>query len=217
MKALFIFAHPDDEAFGPGGTMSLWISQGSLIHLLCATKGEAGKNISQKETARVRSKELKASAKVLGIEKIQFLGLKDGQIGNNDLAYLEKKISQKVKSFQPDLILTFDLNGVSGHLDHIAVASATTQSFKKTKVAKYLYYFTITQEHTNQIDDHFIYLPEGKLPHQIHQSIDVSSVWEKKLEAMYQHKSQIEDIEFVLRLEEQVSSPKHEHFLIRQN
>ena len=43
MKTLLvIFAHPDDESHGPGGTLSKYASEGVKVHYLCATRGEAG-------------------------------------------------------------------------------------------------------------------------------------------------------------------------------
>ncbi len=137
-RILCVFAHPDDESFGPGGTIALWAKQGAEIHLLSATRGEAGQGPHPRETAQIRSEELKQSAKILGVKTVEFLGFEDGKIGNSDLSKLEKIITEKIKSLQPDIVLTFNLNGVSGHLDHMAIASATTQSFRKTKIAKRL-------------------------------------------------------------------------------
>ena len=135
------------------------------------------------------------AGKILGIKKVEFLDFKDGRIGNQDLAKLEKIITDKVNRFRPDTILTFDLNGVSGHLDHIAVASATTQAFRKTMIAKRLYYFTIPKTFSDMVKDYFIYFPEGKRPEEADEKIDVSSVWKKRISAMDQHQSQKKDIE----------------------
>jgi N-acetyl-1-D-myo-inositol-2-amino-2-deoxy-alpha-D-glucopyranoside deacetylase len=37
-----VLAHPDDESFGMGGTLALYAQKGVAIHLICATRGEAG-------------------------------------------------------------------------------------------------------------------------------------------------------------------------------
>ena len=39
---LAVFAHPDDESFRPGGTLALLARSGVRVHLLTATRGEAG-------------------------------------------------------------------------------------------------------------------------------------------------------------------------------
>jgi LmbE family N-acetylglucosaminyl deacetylase len=89
-----IFAHPDDEAFGPGGTIAL-LSKKNDLYILCATKGEAGKNRhTDKETPlqRLRSNELKASAMILGVKKVQFLNYIDGSLSNSLYHKLAKSI-----------------------------------------------------------------------------------------------------------------------------
>lgn len=205
-RVLAVFAHPDDEAFGPGGLIAKLAKDGSVIHLLCATKGEAGRNAGN------RDKELLESAKVLGVSKVEFLGFKDGEIGNNDLAKLERIISKKIKIFKPDLIITYDLNGISGHLDHIAIASATTQSFRKTQVAQHLYHTTITREYTDLMGDYFVYRPEGRKPEEIDLVLDIEDVWETKEQAMLKHKSQFGDIKRILKMRK--NFPKKEYYII---
>ncbi|MGD2027270.1 MAG: PIG-L family deacetylase, partial [Anaerolineales bacterium] len=41
-KILSVLAHPDDESFGMGGTLAYYASEGVEVHLICATRGEAG-------------------------------------------------------------------------------------------------------------------------------------------------------------------------------
>lgn len=209
-KVLAVFAHPDDESFGPGGTLGLWAEQGAEIHLICATHGEAGQGAG---LGKVRSGELAAAAKILGIKKVDFLDFKDGGIGNQDLVKLEKIITAKIKMFRPEIILTFDLNGVSGHLDHIAVTSATTQAFRKTKIAKKLYYFCIPKVVSDMVGDYFIYFPEGKRSNEVDEKIDVSSVWGKRILAMDQHLSQKKDIDEIKK--ELELGNKEEWFMVR--
>lgn len=212
-KILCVFAHPDDESFGPGGTIIKWANEGNRIHLLCATKGEAGMNRSKGAVAKTREKELLAASQILGIESIKFLGFIDGNIGNSDLAKLEKLIIQKIRSYKPDVVLTFDLNGISGHLDHIAVASATTQAFNKTKIAKKIYYLTIPKGKNKRKQDYFVYRPEGRRPKEIDEVINVTPYWETKLLAMQTHKSQIKDS---VRLRKYWSKGiKREYFIVK--
>jgi LmbE family N-acetylglucosaminyl deacetylase len=41
---LAVFAHPDDETFGPGGTLAKYAAEGAAVHLICATRGEVGES-----------------------------------------------------------------------------------------------------------------------------------------------------------------------------
>lgn len=213
-KILGVFAHPDDESFGPGGTIIKWAQEGAEVRLLCATKGEAGANHTKLRTAVVREKELHTAAKILGVSSVTFLGLKDGEIGNNDLAHLEKIIIRAVKRFRPDILLTFDLNGISGHLDHIAVASATTQAFKKIKIAKELYYFTIPKGFMAKNAEYFVHRPEGRTKQEINKTVDVTRHWKQKLAAMRAHKSQAGDMKNILT--HWAGRPKQEYFIVRR-
>ncbi len=41
-RLLFAFPHPDDESFGPGGTIARYAREGAEVHYVCATRGEVG-------------------------------------------------------------------------------------------------------------------------------------------------------------------------------
>lgn len=212
-RVLCVFAHPDDESFGPGGTIYKWAHNGAIIHLLCATRGENGNNHTKKETAKIRSQELKNATNILGIRKVTFLRFTDGCICNKELPSLMEKITRKVKSFQPDIMMTFDLNGVSGHIDHMTVASAVTKVFLDTDIAKKLYYYNVSRAISDQERDYFVYFPDGKRPEEADEIVDITSVYDKKVEAMKAHKTQMGDVDDILRLEKDL--PKHEYFMVR--
>lgn len=213
-KLLCVFAHPDDEALGPGGTIALFAKHGAVIHLLCATRGESGVNSTNRDIKVVREEELRKSAAILGIKSVSFLNFKDGCICNNELLQLEEKIAGKIRSFRPEVLLTFALDGVSGHLDHIAVASATTQAFKKTKIPKKLYYYTERKVFTDKMPDYFILFPKGKTKEQVDIIHDVSSVWTTRVKSMQAHESQTKDISWIFPLLD--SLEKEEYFIVRK-
>jgi len=80
-----IFAHPDDEAFGPAGTIAKY-AQDHEIYLICATRGEAGENFLDDTTrsiGEIREQELRASAKLLGVKQVFLLDYEDGSLCNN--------------------------------------------------------------------------------------------------------------------------------------
>lgn len=63
---LAVFAHPDDETFRPGGTLALLACGGFPVHVLTATRGEAGSCgdpplCTSEELAAVREKELRCA------------------------------------------------------------------------------------------------------------------------------------------------------------
>lgn len=151
-KILAVFAHPDDEAFGTGGTLSKYAAQGHLVYLVCATRGEAGEisdpHLATPETlGKVREEELRCAAETMGVAELIFLGYRDsgmaGTLENqNPLAYInapdEQVIAQligNIRQIQPDIILTFEPNGGYGHPDHIAVHRHTVAAFHQAALS----------------------------------------------------------------------------------
>lgn len=103
MKRLVIgiFAHPDDEGFGPSGTLLLETNAGSELHLICATCGEAGQNVDgHGDLGAVRQDEWRAAGKLLGATSMIQLGYPDGKLCND--LYLE--IASKIIAYIEDLL-----------------------------------------------------------------------------------------------------------------
>lgn len=205
-RILAVFAHPDDESFGPGGTLAYYAKKECEIHILCATKGEAGRG-----TGQMREKELLEAAKTLGVKKVEFLNFRDGELSNSKYHELADKILKKIKSFKPDIVVTFENLGVSGHLDHITVSLATTFAFIKQKTTKKLYYYCIPDWRARLFKKYFIYFPSGYKEKEITTEIDITSVWETKILAMRNHVSQLKDVSKILRKSKGL--PKIEHFI----
>lgn len=212
-KLLAVFAHPDDESFGPGATLAKYAREGVEIHILCATRGESGNG-----TGEIKTGELLEAAGVLGVKEVEFLDFKDGELSNNQYHALAEKILNKIKLFKPHVVITFDLSGCSGHLDHIAVALTTTYAFTRQKIAKKLYYvcglfFGLPAKTASLFRrKYFIYIPPGRASQEITTVIDVSGYWEKKVEAMQKHKSQIKDLKNLLKMYKLL--PREERFIL---
>lgn len=146
-KILSVLAHPDDESFGMGGTLAYYSNQGVEVHLICATRGEAGDVQPEflKDFNSVgdrRESELRCAAKYLGLKRVTFLGYRDsgmeGSIDNqhpNALINAPQeevigKIVRYIREFRPDVVLTFDPVGGYHHPDHIHIHKATVIAFE---------------------------------------------------------------------------------------
>ena len=208
-----IFAHPDDEAFGASGTLAL-LAKEREVYLICVTDGSEGMNSSKKTRAlaEIRQEELIDSAKVLGIKEVFFLGYKDGSLSNNLYHKVAEKIQKILEKIKPEILLTDELRGVSGHLDHVAVSFITTYVFKRLSFVSELWYYCVTEKRQQAVKDYYIYYPPGYKKEEISKVIDVSVVWEQKTEAMYQHESQRHDVERILK--ELHGLPQEENFII---
>jgi LmbE family N-acetylglucosaminyl deacetylase len=144
---LAVLAHPDDESFGMGGTLALYARRGVKVHLICATRGEAGDASPEHlsayaSVAELREAELRCAAGILNLAGVHFLGYRDsGMPGAPDnqhplalvaapLNEVAEKIAAFIRQFHPQVVVTFDPIGGYKHPDHIAIHQATVRSFK---------------------------------------------------------------------------------------
>ncbi len=126
MRIVFLFAHPDDETFGCGGTIALYSSRGVLCTVVSATKGEAGRVRDgsvkgSEELGLVRQQELECACKVLGARPPLFMGYMDGTLDSVDEEEAGRRTLSLLVELDPDVVVTFDRWGVYGHRDHRAV------------------------------------------------------------------------------------------------
>ncbi len=207
-----IFAHPDDEAFGPAGTLAQ-LSIDYETYVICATYGEAGEG-QHSNLAEVRAEELKVSAKILGIKKVYFLGFKDGTLSNSLYHKLAEKIERILKKLKPSTIITFEPRGISGHIDHITISMVSSFVFERSPHVKTLLQHCIRQDIRKKMGDYFIYFPAGYKKSDIDLTVNVKNQWGTKIKAMMAHKSQAADAKRVLKMRQGL--PKEEYFLITQ-
>lgn len=190
-----IFAHPDDEAFGPGGTIAHY-AKSIPVHIICVTDGNADGNGTLAETRR---RELTESARILGAASVEFLGYGDGTLNNIQYHSMAEDIRILLEKQRPDTLLTFDMNGVSGHLDHVAVAMVASYLYEKLGFIKYLLYFCEGEYFKEAMGtDYFVYVPPGKSEKDIDMTLDVGDVLDIKLAAMKKHVSQKKDCDWII-------------------
>jgi len=214
-----VFAHPDDEVFvGPGGTLAQFAREGRDTYIIVATDGEAGQNSTDdtRDLGDIRREELQKSAKLLGIKEVFFLDFKDGTLSNNVYHAIADKVQELLERLDPEIVITMENRGISGHIDHVAVSFITTFVFNKMPSIKELWYFCLTEEVQKIIikylGGYFIYFPPGYKKDEISKINDISSVWEQKVEAIKQHESQKADVEAILKAFGEL--PKKEYFII---
>jgi LmbE family N-acetylglucosaminyl deacetylase len=153
---LAIFAHPDDEAT-VSPVLAKYAAAGVNVYLAIATDGRLGYTEHAKipkgdSLAAVRKLELQCASEKLGINPPIMFGLHD-QLGmgegmaafNQQLDSLRNGVIKLFNELKPDVVLTWNASGWTGHHDHRLVGSVVTEVFDSKKWDKptQLYYSAI--------------------------------------------------------------------------
>lgn len=147
---LGVWAHPDDEAYLSAAIMAAAVDAGQRVACITATRGELGSLDEARwplETlAAVRTAELEACLLVLGVAEHSWLDFADGRCGEVPVADGVAPIAAAIEEVRPDTVLTFGPDGMTGHVDHIAVSNWTTEAVRLAGGGTRLLYATKTPE-----------------------------------------------------------------------
>lgn len=194
---LCVMPHPDDESFGPAGTIARYAAQAVPVDLLVFTRGQAGTRPepldSPEQLGRVREYETRAAAKVLGIRGVTFLDYMDGQLDEADHDELAAHVAQAIEGARADAVITFGPHGITKHPDHIACHEAALAGAQRSARPVRLFYIALDDEWAKRFE---IDGPETQPTHRI----DMSEFFETKLTALACHFSQQDAREFFLML-----------------
>ena len=106
-RGLAVVAHPDDLEYGVASAISKWTSEGKEFTYLLATRGEAGIDAMHPgETRRVRTQEEIDSAKVVGVDTVEFLDYPDGMVEYG--LPLRRDIARAIRQHKPDVVVTMN-------------------------------------------------------------------------------------------------------------
>ena len=127
-SALAIVAHPDDLEYGAASAVARWTAQGKRVTYCLATSGEAGIDaIEPERCGPLREDEERASAALVGVDVVEFLGYPDGTIEYG--LPLRRDIARAVRRHRPDVVITGNYHdswrpGAPNQADHIALGRA---------------------------------------------------------------------------------------------
>ena len=143
LKLLAVFAHPDDESMGMGGTLAKYSAEGVDTHLVCASRGERGWFGSEEQNpglgalGQTRTLELENAIKELGMRGLYFLDYIDGDVDKAGHAEAISRIVTHIRRIKPQVIVTFPPDGNYGHPDHIAIGQFTSAAIVCAADANY--------------------------------------------------------------------------------
>lgn len=134
LRVLGIFPHPDDESYSCGGTFARLAASGAEVRVLCATRGEGGRDNRTSPVAgvalgEVRAAELRASCAALGLAAPEFLDLPDGGLDTSDFLGVAGAIVAAIRRVRPQIVVTLGADGVYGHPDHLALHRLVVAAF----------------------------------------------------------------------------------------
>jgi N-acetylglucosamine malate deacetylase 2 len=137
-RILYIYAHPDDESFGPSPVMKQQLQQGHEVYMLTLTRGGATKvrhklGLTVEEMGEIRFKEMKKVEAFLGLTSMTVMNLVDGGLQEMDPREIEKIVADHIKMIKPQLIVTYPVHGVSGFHDHLVTHAVVKRVFMELK------------------------------------------------------------------------------------
>jgi len=170
-NVLAIGAHMDDVEVACGGTIPILKKlYGCEVYELIVTDGsEAGKT-------EVRTKECRASAKILGIKKVFFGNLKDTELPYQ-INEVIKLIENYLDEVKPWMVLT--ASEYDRHQDHRACAEATISA---TRIHRMPWIHTVLMYE----------IPRTVRTFNPHYYCDISDTIKLKMKSLRKHRSQIE-------------------------
>ncbi len=188
---MVIIAHPDDAEFGAAGTLAHWIAAGkSVVYIVCTNgdKGTSDLSMTPSVLAKIRQKEQKQAADVLGVGEVVFLNMPDQQL--EETPTFREEIVRQIRRFRPHTVLSSDpYRRYLWHRDHRIVGQVVMDAL-----------FPYAR-------DHMAYpkmLEEGLEPHKVKEAlffgaddvnyhIDITETFPRKLAALKCHISQVKE------------------------
>ncbi len=192
VRALAIYAHPDDPDVGCGGTLAAWSAKGCEVHVLLCTDGDKGStdaSVAPQELATRRAVEAAESASLIGLAGQESLHYPDGELVD-DLG-LQRALVEVVRRLRPDVVLCPDPTAVFfgqdyfNHRDHRVTGWAVLDAVAPA-AALPLYFPDAGPAH--QVS---VVLLSGTLEPDVW--VDISNTVEVKVRAVGCHRSQFPD------------------------
>src|SRR6185503_2585194 len=101
-RVLVIAPHPDDEVIACAGTMLRHISSGDRVVVAIATDGRLSKQAATpEEMAAVRRNEADLAARRLGVDRLEWLGLREGAW---EAAELQTRLHTLLQQYEPTIV-----------------------------------------------------------------------------------------------------------------
>jgi LmbE family N-acetylglucosaminyl deacetylase len=193
-RVLVVMAHPDDAEFGCGGTIARWAAAGKEINYLLCTSGDKGSSDPDSnpvQLARTRRAEQLNAAHALGARDVVFLSYADGTLRNT--IELRRDIVREIRRFKPDAVICqdptmrFGGNRYLNHPDHRAAGDACLDAVYPSARDPHVFP-ELMVENLGPHKVREVFMSTSQNPDVW---IDITDCFERKLEGLRQHESQV--------------------------
>jgi LmbE family N-acetylglucosaminyl deacetylase len=191
-RVLVVVAHPDDIDFGVAGSVAMWTDAGIDVQYCLVTSGDAGghdETVSRTEMVEIRQREQTAAAKVVGVTDLHWLGFPDGRVEPS--LELRAAISRVIREVRPHRVVAMAPERnyervYASHPDHLATGEATMAAVYPDSRNPFAFPELLENGYEPWTVDEVCMLihPEPN------RFVDITSVVDRKLEALKSHASQ---------------------------
>ncbi len=196
-RALFIFAHADDIEFSVAGTAALWARHGCEVRYVLLTDSSIGSHdpaMTREKLRAIREAEQRASAEIAGARECVFLGQPDGML--EATLTLRKELVRLIRQYRPNVVVCgdptqfFPNDTRINHPDHRAAAQVALDAVFPSADSPLLFPELVAEGYApHKVNYVYISSPSGEPNYYV----DISSTFAIKIEALRQHRSQLND------------------------
>ena len=197
---LVILAHPDDPEFFCGGTLAKWAGEGHHITYVLLTIGDKGfhdttpADMTPENLVKLRKIEQQNAAKIIGAESVHIMDNHDGYLVPD--IDLRRDVVREIRRHRPDILVTCDPQtlfagyGIN-HPDHRAAGQVVLDAAFPAAGNKVFFPELLAEG----FEPHMPNEVWCSLTMQANVTVDITSTLDIKLQAILEHKSQMQDIE----------------------
>ena len=197
-RVMVVGAHPDDPEFLAGGTVARLAKEGREITYVIVTNGNKGsgdRGMTSEQLRPIRAEEQRRAARVLGVERVEFLGCEDGEV--EDTRNLRRDITREIRRWRPELIITLNphrtySNFPGWHRDHRITGRVVLDCVYPLARDHLSFPELLPEYEPHKVRE--VYLIQWEQPRLV---IDITDTMELKLEAIRCHASQVGDFKTV--------------------
>lgn len=231
LSLLAVFAHPEDESFGPAGTLAKYASEGVQVSLIAATRSIrpelALATASPIEDGTTRTRDRLCSCRASGIKRACFFDYAPGELSTLDPLVVEDQLVRLIREIEPQVIITFGPQGLAGDGDQQIVNQLTHAAFRDAgDPGKFPHHFREGLDSYSPQKLYYCVLPSSLVNRwgiqglssvpddQITTVVDISAYGEAMRNALYCHRSH--ELDFIRWLieKEQVNWDREYYSLV---